>query len=291
MLIESPPKTPKFKPSLRPLDASVDTRDTKRRRLDSQASVVLETENGIKPIIIASDPTLQPLFQKYRTPPAVQYEIARLLSAKNKDSDVQRFVEPLLQIYKFTNSSNKPNLDGVAKLHAHVNVNHDGRISEKEYLATAPWSELDLEERVLSRNQLGGVGHTALAPQEIEIFGNKLLPNERATGLYYGGKIDFIGRVEKERGLYRIRLERASKGPSNKAKRRFGSRNFLKIKIPLGLFKNQDDIDKCFQRPFVSWESVSERPWQEDTYFWSKNNYGLGSADYGGMKEAECTHR
>ncbi|ESK86536.1 hypothetical protein Moror_9807 [Moniliophthora roreri MCA 2997] len=255
-MLTEPPKTPKFKPSLRPLDASVDSRDVKRRRLDSQVSVVLETENGAKPIIIASDPTLQPLFQKYRTPSAVQYEIARILSAKNKDSDVQSLTEPLFQTYQLMNSSKKPNFDGVAKLHAHVNVMYDGRISEKEYLATAPWSELDLEERVLSRNQLGGVGHTALTPQEIEIFGNDLLPSERATGLYCGGKIDFIGRVEKEGGSYRIRLERASKGPSNKAKRRFGSRNFLKIKIPSGVFKSQNEIDTCFQRPFVMWESV-----------------------------------
>ncbi|KAK7042969.1 hypothetical protein VNI00_008706 [Paramarasmius palmivorus] len=81
-----------------------------------------------------------------------------------------------------------------------------------------------------------------------------LLASERASNFYYGGKIDFTARVDKE-GL-RIRLERAAKGPSNKAKRRFGSTGFLKIKIPTGTFKSQSDIERFFQRPFIMWSSV-----------------------------------
>lgn len=92
---------------------------------------------------------------------------------------------------------------------------------------------------------------------------DELLENDILAGLgfgensdWFGGKVVFRGKVEnfaaeKDSPQFRIRLEKAELGASSRFSRRFGSKSFVRIKIPKALWKYPVALVDFFRRPFV----------------------------------------
>lgn len=80
---------------------------------------------------------------------------------------------------------------------------------------------------------------------------SKLMPD------WYGGKIQFRATLseldpKQKNSKLKITLERAELGPSCRFTRRFGSKNFLRIKIPKHLLhKRQNKWNEFFKKPFI----------------------------------------
>lgn len=91
---------------------------------------------------------------------------------------------------------------------------------------------------------------------------------------WYGGKIVFGGKLHHHNSNYRIELERAVLGPSCRFKRRFGSPNFLHIKIPSNLLHNSNSkLREFFFRPFILWGRVFRSFYAKDrTVFLFRTN-------------------
>ncbi|KNZ76968.1 hypothetical protein J132_10916 [Termitomyces sp. J132] len=111
----------------------------------------------------------------------------------------------------------------------------------KEAATTSPWEELDREEQALAQDRYAGLGHSEIAPG------------------WYGGKIDFRGRLERgDNNSYKIKLDRCTLGPSCRFSRRFGSTSILRIKISDRqiLHSSKNDLGNFFHKAFVLWGSV-----------------------------------
>lgn len=87
----------------------------------------------------------------------------------------------------------------------------------------SPWGELDKEEESLNRNPLSGLGCNNLQDD------------------WYGGKIAFIARLRQEERVenksknvpqYRLELDTPELSASTRFMRRWGSRRFLRVRIP-----------------------------------------------------------
>ena len=105
----------------------------------------------------------------------------------------------------------------------------------------SPWEQLDIEESALSVDEYAGLGHNADHPG------------------WYGGKIEFRGKLQKDEQTdsYKIVLERCTLGPSCRFTRRFGSRSFLRVKIPSRiLHSSTSGLIAYFRSPFVIWGRI-----------------------------------
>lgn len=105
-------------------------------------------------------------------------------------------------------------------------------------LLEAPWAELDKEEANLLRDPLSGLGCN------------------HDDDDWYGGKVAFIARLRNkihERGKmgpvsspgYVLELEPPELGPSTRFARRWGSRRFLRVRIPDDLMYQRDSGRPC----------------------------------------------
>ena len=120
-----------------------------------------------------------------------------------------------------------------------------------------PWSELDVEEEVLAKDQFGGLGNNSDYPG------------------WYGGKIEFRAKLEKLGAKqYKIVLEDCVLGASCRFTRRFGSWSFLRIKVPLDVFhESENGLGLFFKRPFVLWGRVFKTFYAKDqTVFLFRTN-------------------
>jgi RNA-dependent RNA polymerase len=120
----------------------------------------------------------------------------------------------------------------------------------------SPWEQLDKEEQALSQDPYAGLGHSQAFPG------------------WYGGKIGFTGKLHRDKGSYKIVLERCALGPSCRFTRRFGSKNFLRIKIPEPILHSADNrLIDFFRKPFVLWGSVFRSFYAKDeTVFLFRTN-------------------
>ncbi|KAJ7693978.1 RNA dependent RNA polymerase-domain-containing protein [Mycena rosella] len=101
-----------------------------------------------------------------------------------------------------------------------------------------PWSELDLEEAAIGANPNAALGNS-----------------QYLKG--YGGKVCFAGRVEIDQGIKTVMLDRCSLASSCRLCRRYGSSNFLRLKVSLKtLHSANTGLKEFFRRPFVIWGSV-----------------------------------
>lgn len=77
-----------------------------------------------------------------------------------------------------------------------------------------------------------------------------------------------------ELNSYKIILDRCTLGPSCRFARRFGSSNFLRIKIPAGtLHKPDNGLNLFFSKPFVLWGRVFRSFYaKDDTVFLFRTN-------------------
>ncbi|KAL0572257.1 hypothetical protein V5O48_009703 [Marasmius crinis-equi] len=196
-----------------------------------------------EPFIVARDADLQCVFNEVDFPFGVQFEIARILGSKpDHVQPLRHFVEEIRKEPRSTELTR--NTDVVAKLHALFEP--DARVSKKEASATAPWPALDLEEAVLSRDEHGGVGHQTLTELGL---GSVSIDDGNASQYYFGGKVDFIARLDDD---FRVSLDKATRAQSNKTKRRFGSTSLIRCKVSDKLINRKGpQVIQFFQRPIV----------------------------------------
>jgi hypothetical protein len=101
----------------------------------------------------------------------------------------------------------------------------------------SPWEEFDTEERNLAGDPLAGLGFSKSYPD------------------WYGGRVHFRAKLhELSPGDYKIMLEPAELGPSCRFARRFGSSNFLRVRVPTTLLnksEKEESLLAFFSRPFI----------------------------------------
>jgi hypothetical protein len=99
-----------------------------------------------------------------------------------------------------------------------------------------------MEEAALDKDEFAALGHSASAPYEG----------------WYGGKIQFQGKLQKDEiaGIFKIVLERCTLGASCRFTRRFGSKSFLRIKIPARLRHSNSGLPSFFRKAFIIWGRV-----------------------------------
>jgi hypothetical protein len=100
---------------------------------------------------------------------------------------------------------------------------------------------MDIEESALAEDQYAGLGHSTDYPG------------------WYGGKVEFRAKLQKDEktNSYKIVLERCMLGTSCRFTRRFGSKSFLRIKIPSRiLHSNTNGLIAYFRNPFVIWGRI-----------------------------------
>ncbi|KAG6899618.1 hypothetical protein C0993_008698, partial [Termitomyces sp. T159_Od127] len=185
----------------------------------------------------------------------VLYELARLITL-NKISSEEITASHLLSLQG-------NNVESASKT---VRVFFPDSVSEtardpaftQEAAATSPWEELDKEEHALARDPYSGLGHSDIIPG------------------WYGGKIDFRGRLERnDDNSYKIKLDRCTLGPSCRFSRRFGSTNILRIKVAHRqiLHSTKNDLGNFFRKAFVLWGSVFRAFYaKEGSVFFVKTN-------------------
>ncbi|KAL0069594.1 hypothetical protein AAF712_003252 [Marasmius tenuissimus] len=134
----------------------------------------------------------------------------------------------------------------------------------------APWATLDLEETALRQDKYAGVGHKS--HKELGLDGPGI--DEESTSYYYGGKVDFIIRLEEAPDhSFHISLDKAIRAQSNKIKRRFGSTSLLRCKIPERLIKKGEQIIKFCERPVIIFDQVFRGFYaKDDSLFFFRTN-------------------
>ncbi|KAF9465114.1 RNA dependent RNA polymerase-domain-containing protein [Collybia nuda] len=216
------------------------------------------------PYIIAHDPVAQTRIASAGVSYGVQFEMARLVSMKRLDYDY--ISSAILETLKGTNAQAAPE---TARKFIDADTSPDSLPDPafaREAAAKSPWEQLDIEESALSRDPFSGLGHSIDNPG------------------WYGGRVEFRGKLHKESkgkyNSYKIVLDRCSLGPSCRFARRFGSSNFLRIKIPAAiLHHNDNDLNLFFSKPFVLWGRIFRSFYaKDDTVFLFRTNEIMNAA-------------
>ncbi|KAF8517651.1 RNA dependent RNA polymerase-domain-containing protein [Gautieria morchelliformis] len=192
-------------------------------------------------ILIAHSDRHQPFFNKYQLSWGVQWEIARLVSSqKLRYDDI-----PLYVIKKLAG----PNAVAAPRVERLLRPQKgEGRYRqtyeeafERELNTRLPWAELDKEEAALNDNPLSGLGCNSLQDD------------------WYGGKIAFIARLRQNgqsgnisNNEYRLELDSPELSASTRFFRRWGSRRFVRVRIPESVFYRQNNrLLTFFKNNFV----------------------------------------
>ncbi|KAF8581588.1 hypothetical protein K439DRAFT_1353522 [Ramaria rubella] len=206
-----------------------------------------------KPIVIAHSDIHQRFFEKHRLSWGVQWEIGRLIS-----SEKLRYEEIQVTILKNLTGPSAvaaplvEKLLGPQKGKAQYCQTYEEAFA-RELSVKTPWAELDKEEVELTQDPLSGLGCNSVHDD------------------WYGGKIAFVARLrEREKKSndnprYFLELDSPELGTSTRFTRRWGSRRFLRVRIPdtilyqsnnqlLGYFKNNFVLHGKVFRPFYAKE-------------------------------------
>ncbi|TFK39284.1 RNA dependent RNA polymerase-domain-containing protein [Crucibulum laeve] len=225
-------------------DMAVPIKSTK-----SAKSYHTTTDSTIDPYIpytIAHSSALERLMEKKHLPYGVKWEIARLISLDRLNYGA--ITEEHLELLKGTNHETASK---VANVLLKVELEASAALSvafASEKAVKTPWQELDTEERALSEDIYGGLGHNPNYPD------------------WYGGKVEFRAKLagNKDDG-YKITLERCTLGASSRFTRRFGSWSFIRVKIPLQTFHKSDNgLNVFFKKAFVIWGNVFRACYAKD---------------------------
>ncbi|KAF5390517.1 hypothetical protein D9757_002717 [Collybiopsis confluens] len=189
------------------------------------------------PVFVAYSRSVQTWLDSRSLPWGVQWEIARLVSLgrlkyeKVYMNDLDKLkaegsnVKAVPQVEKIL--SRKPD-DVLMKTQLFIN----------ERKAKFPFEELDLEDRYLREDAYGALGFN----KDDDWFGGKIV---------FAGKLKILSLDSKKRPLFKVELERPDMGASSRFTRRFGSKSFMRIRIPKDLSKYSDDLIELFRRPFI----------------------------------------
>ncbi|KAK2459332.1 hypothetical protein APHAL10511_008646, partial [Amanita phalloides] len=177
----------------------------------------------------------------------VQYTLAHLISTGQLD--YASLNTTMLQNMQGPNT--QANGEALAKLikgHTSASPSMMEQMFVQELAANSPWEELDKEEEALAKDFYAGLGSHPDYPG------------------WYGGRVAFRGRITKnECDGYKIHLERGSLGSSCRFTRRFGSKCFIRIKIPPSIFYSQhNQLITFFKQRFVLWGHVFQACYAKD---------------------------
>ncbi|KAF8582337.1 hypothetical protein K439DRAFT_1618397 [Ramaria rubella] len=181
--------------------------------------------------VIIAQPPLDLRRDVEALPWGVQWEIARLVSI-----GVTSYMDSREHLPKLTGT----NEVAVAKMTALFRTAI--RRGRSESAQKAPWAELDREEDALNADTMAGLGF-----------------NHSQGAGWYGGRVQFIARLkEREKGNgkthflpYEVSLLKPELGPSNRFARRFGSRRFIRVRIPKNITGTGNQLIEYFKKPFL----------------------------------------
>jgi RNA-dependent RNA polymerase len=192
-----------------------------------------------EPVVVAYSKSVQNWIDSRCLPWGVQWEIARLVSS-GKLNYSQIRMSTLDELQKLGSNSKAAPLVEQMLLQKEGNVQRkDNQLFAKEHNAKFPYDELDLEEQHLDGDRYAALG-----------------VDERYQD-WFGGKVVFRAKVEnlvddpKKPPQFKIKLERAELGASSRFTRRFGSKSFMRVKIPKYLNRHPDALMDFFRRPFI----------------------------------------
>lgn len=124
----------------------------------------------------------------------------------------------------------------------------------------SPWQEMDLEANAKKHDVFGMLGC------------NEDKPYLASDPTWYGGKVHLRCKLTSgQKGSkqpFQITLEKPRIGPSTRFSRRFGSDNFIRVKIAQSLFyssSKKDDLLEYFYRPFRFNDRVYRAFYAKDT--------------------------
>ncbi|KAG6820059.1 hypothetical protein H0H93_005991, partial [Arthromyces matolae] len=157
----------------RPNSPSLDDsrRASKRKRVDIISKSLLP-----QPYVIAASERIQ----KAGLSSGVRWELARLITLGVIDS-AEKIKDTDLASLHGNNEESAPKVARVFSSTAKPDTQRDPAFTH-EAAATSPWPELDREEETLAKDPYAGLGHSQVAPG------------------WYGGKIEFTGRLERDGG-------------------------------------------------------------------------------------------
>ncbi|KAJ7068354.1 RNA dependent RNA polymerase-domain-containing protein [Mycena amicta] len=176
------------------------------------------------PVIISHSPVHQRLLNSLKIPFGVQFEIHRLALRHGFDALDLTLLDDL------KGKNNSVAIPSVPGLFGQTETSVEDGAFAKEIAAKAPWAELDLEDRYLSRNPLAGLG------------------NFSETEGWFGGKAHFKGNIQSG---YKIALKPPELGTSSRFARRFGSGRFLTLSITKQLLNQGEKLIDFLRRPFI----------------------------------------
>ncbi|KAG2154722.1 RNA dependent RNA polymerase-domain-containing protein [Suillus clintonianus] len=184
---------------------------------------------------IAHDRNLQAYFDSKNIPFGVQWLIAKLVTY-----DVLAYEDiniPDLDKLRGTNQEAAPR---VAQVFACQNSKGEAEgYFVKEKAVLSPWKELDREHEL------------AFA------MGDSFDGFQRQADGWYGGKVHFgatLKAIDKKTTTpeYRIQLSPPELGPSSRLARQYGSKNFLRVKVPRNILnKSQHGLVEFFSQHFL----------------------------------------
>lgn len=233
-------------------DTSAEDTPRKRRRGsppdDPDNPFVDTAANPDEPIIVAHNPRYHICFQARNLQYGIQYEIARLVSTGAIEySDI--LMDVLDQLKGKSNHDGVP-LVAQALMQVTSTVIGD-TVFSREKEAKNPWKELDLEEEALKKDPNGCLGFN------------------KASDDWYGGKVGFRGKLKKTSAKgsspsFKIVLEKAELGPSNRFARKFGSKSFLRVKVTRECLSYEKELVSFFKHPFILNGSVFRAFYEKD---------------------------
>ncbi|KAF9495388.1 hypothetical protein BDN71DRAFT_1589707 [Pleurotus eryngii] len=201
-----------------------------RRRVSYEHQRSSASLMSASPVIIASHQQIQQCMLRRRVPYGAQYEIWRLVS--NQHISPEHISMEMLDklAAKRTSAEATSAVATVLGLTSEVEDSKSYLAAyAKEVNAKSPWAEFDWEEEAMQKDQYACLG----------------LSDDGC----YGGKIILGGKLDDSTSS--IKLDRAELGSSSRFLRRFGSRQFLRIKIPRKCTIKGGDLVHFFLRPFV----------------------------------------
>ncbi|KAJ6539428.1 RNA dependent RNA polymerase-domain-containing protein [Mycena capillaripes] len=188
------------------------------------------------PVIISYSPSHQRLFHTLKLPYGVRYEIARIAATAGYENLNKSDLEKLRGLNNFKAVPMIPGLFGQVQ-----DAVVDGAFS-KEIAAKAPWAELDLEDEILAKNPLAGLGLSREAPD------------------WFGGKVHFTAKLvadPKTRDTpFKVVLKTTELGPSDRFARRWGCERFLTLNLSNDALNKGEQVIKFLQRPFILGDHV-----------------------------------
>ncbi|KAJ7129577.1 RNA dependent RNA polymerase-domain-containing protein [Mycena epipterygia] len=202
--------------------------------------VSVDDDDLFSPVIISHSAAHQRRFHSLGVPYGVQYEIARVSATVPTGYDA---LEPAA-LEKLKGLSNVAAIPLIPRFFG-IGKAEDSAAADafaKEIAAKAPWVELDLEDQILAKDPLAGLGLSKDAPD------------------WFGGKVHFTGKLiadPKNRGTpFKVVLKTPELGPSDRFARRWGSERFLTLSVSKDLLKQGEKLVKSLCRPFILGDHV-----------------------------------